>query len=181
MLVRRRVSLVRHALPLVMLLSCVLGLPHPAQCQKSESSQKGKPASSTAKPGNKSAPPTIFDRAKEKDDDADFIVVPAQRTIMVTVTSPAGSPLTTEVTEGKVTTPVRVGFATAIPAGSKVRLRFASSTECGPVYDSTECGRLYELVSVEIRGTIYQTETDQAGYSPSEMRFTLVKRLRIAR
>ncbi len=91
---------------------------------------------------------------------------------MVTVTSPAGSPLTTEVTEGKVTTPVRVGFATAIPAGSKVRLRFASPTECGPVY---------ELVSVEIRGTNYKTETDQVGYSPSEMRFTLSKPLRIAR
>jgi hypothetical protein len=124
---------------------------------------------STEKPKTSS----VLDRAKNKIRDSDFIVVPALQEIRVDPVFPAGSAPTSRVDQGKVVIPVRVGFTTAIPALTKVHLQFTTTSE--------EDGPLYWLTDVEINKKLYKVESDEVPYAPSEMRFTLVKPLRIPR
>ena len=138
-----------------------LGFTFTAQSQQKSSSEKAKTSTS------------VLDRAKDKADDGDFIVIPAMQEIRVDPVFPAGSAPKSIVDQGKVVLPVRVGFRTAIPALTKVHLQFIGTSE--------EDGLLYRLTDVEINKKLYKIESDEAPYAPSEMRFTLTKPLRIPR
>ena len=135
----------------------LLGLSIAVQSQQGSSSEKN-----TEPAGN------VFDRPKNRHDDADFIVVPAGQEINIEVVSPGNSVPTSAITEGKVVVPVRIGFTTAIEALTKVHLRYAGN------------GPFYRLVSLRIGKKVYKTETDLAP-AGLEMRFTLTRPLRIRR
>ena len=83
---------------------------------------------------NRSSSANVFDRSKSLDDDDDFIVVPAGQEIRVEPTSAENSEPASVITYGNVVIPVRVGFATAIEALTRVRIRYAGTTDYGAVY-----------------------------------------------
>ena len=93
---------------------------------------------------------------------------------------PEGTQLTIDISGAKVVVPVRVGFATAIPALSMATVRlFLRGT-------AADSGAIAELTDVTVEGVRYNVVTGQVpvpGPSavPSEVRFTLLKEISIAR
>jgi len=136
-----------------------LGFAFTGQSQQSSSSQNPKPSS-------------VLDRAKNKSNEKNFIIIPVGQEIRVDPVFPDGSSPTSRVDQGKVVTPVPVGFTTAIPALTKVHLLFTGTSDDGAYY---------RLTYVEINKKLYKIESDETPYAPSEMRFTLTKPLRLPR
>jgi hypothetical protein len=105
------------------------------------------------------------DRVAEKADD--LLIVPE------------GTQLKIDISEGKVVVPVRVGFATAIPALSKATVRVSLQGTGDSVY-------IAELVDVTVEGVRYGVQADLVAVPgpqalPSEVTFTLLKPVSIQR
>jgi len=101
---------------------------------------------------------------------AETIVVPVGTEIRVQFTQPSGL---TNMIEGKVAVPVRVGWATAIPADSKVKMNASAD--------------FVELASITVREVEYKVKTNAmplfttAPGSGCELGFVLRERLEVAR
>ena len=111
--------------------------------------------------------------------DSDALVVPKGTQIQTDIsrTSP-GTPATPYEYDGKVEIPVRLGFSTAIPVGSKVAVRITDRH----VDEGLQFAA--ELVAVTVQGKSYKVQTDQMPVDPStakEVTFTLLKPLKISR
>jgi hypothetical protein len=138
--------------------------------QTSNSSQKANPSASTPSRSG------VFDRPQQTS--PDVIVVPAGRQIKVDISEenpPRDVPL--RMFSGKVTVPVRVGWATAIPALTKVTVEVSALYYPVPGR-SVDYQGVAQLTAVMLDGTRYDLHTDQvpmlAG-SASELTFTLLK------
>jgi hypothetical protein len=92
---------------------------------------------------------------------------------------PEGTQLKIDISEGKVVVPVRVGFATAIPALSKATVRVSLQGTGDSVY-------IAELTDVTVEGVRYGVQADLVAVPgpqavPSEVTFTLLKQVSIQR
>jgi hypothetical protein len=111
------------------------------------------------------------DSQPDKKRDSDTLVVPAGTEIRVEFTQPYGG--SADVITGKVVTPVRVGWATAIPALSKVKMNVAAG--------------FVDLASVTVGKVSYKVNTNaielytSATGSDSELGFVLREPVEIAR
>lgn len=118
-------------------------------------------------------------RDHKKGADEDFLVVPKGTRIQTDIakTFPDTPPTPFEY-DGKIEIPVRLGFSTAIPAGSTVGVRIdATYTETGYQYAA-------RLVSVTVDGRDYRIRTDRLPVDLStvkEVAFTLLNDLEISR
>lgn len=112
----------------------------------------------------------VLRSSKPLADKDEVVVVPAGTQIIVEFTQPIGL---SNAIGGKVTVPVRVGWTTAIPAGSKVKLRTNVS--------------VVELRAITIRGVEYKVKTNAmplftaAPGSDSEVGFALTEAFEIPR
>jgi hypothetical protein len=101
---------------------------------------------------------------------SDALVVPAGTEIKVAFVQPVGSP---NFVEGKVAVPVRVGWATPIPATSKVKMRVS--------------GEYVDLASITVGKVSYNVKTNamplftSASGTDCEMSFVLKEPLEIER
>ncbi len=92
---------------------------------------------------------------------------------------PEGTQLMIDISGAKVVVPVRVGFATAIPALSKATVRVSLRSTGDSVY-------IGELTDVTVEGVRYSVVADQVAVSgpeaiPSEVTFTLLRQISIQR
>jgi hypothetical protein len=118
-------------------------------------------------------------RDHKKGDDQDVLVVPKGARIQTDIAkSFPDTPATPFEYNGKVEIPVRLGFTTAIDAGSVVRVRI----------DATYADNGYQcaarLVAVAIDGKTYRLRTDMLPIDPStakEVTFTLLDDVTIER
>jgi hypothetical protein len=110
---------------------------------------KNKPATMPSA-GEPTKPVSVFDRAKRKQ--AEFIIVPA------------GTEIRVDIIEGKVVVPVRVGFATPIPALSPAAVKlnqnfytpvFYNVVAGSPANAAVPYGESAELTSITVRGVNY--------------------------
>ncbi len=114
-----------------------------------------------------------------KDNAPDVIVVPAGTRIQV------------NILDGKVTVPVRIGWATAIPALTKVAVEISVPyyPVYGPYYPASEpyynnlySAQVAQLTAVTLDGTRYDLQTDQIPVmAGSEATFTLLNDLTLKR
>jgi hypothetical protein len=139
--------------------------PTPNSCE-----MKNPPASATYRL-------SVLDVPKQTSPDG--IVVPAGTQIKVDI-SEENPPrdVAPRTFSGKVTIPVRVGWATAIPALTKVTVEVSTLYYPGPGrYYSVDYPQAAQLTAVVLDGTSYDVQTDQvpvlAG-SASEVTFTLL-------
>ncbi len=105
----------------------------------------------------------IFD--SPKDLSPDVIVVPA------------GTKIQVNILDGNVTVPVRVGWATPIPALTKVTVEVSVPYDpaYGPYYDDPYSAEVAQLTAVTLDGTNYDVQTDQVPVLlGSEATFTLL-------
>ena len=117
-------------------------------------------------------------RDRKKSDD-DILVVPKGTRIQTDIAkSFPDTPATPFEYDGKVEIPVRLGFTTAIPAGSRITVRiYATYAETGYQYAA-------KLIAVTVDGTSYRIRTDRLPVEPStvkEVSFTLLDDLNISR
>ena len=133
-----------------------------------------------AVPASRSA----LDRPKEEDD-SDFLIVPAGTKVSVEVPANLEYPATGYA--GRVSVPVRVGFATAIPALSPATVQVVAQNR---PEEARRSGSAYfetvELTQVIVEGVPYALHAKPAvklgtNTSASEATFTLVDPLRIPR
>ena len=92
---------------------------------------------------------------------------------------PEGTQLKIDISEGKVVVPVRVGFATAIPALSKATVRVS-------LQGAGDSVSIAELTDVTVEGVRYGVQADLVAVPgpqalPSEVTFTLLKQVSIQR
>ncbi len=118
-------------------------------------------------------------RDRKKGGDEDILVVPKGTRIQTDIAkSFPDTPPTPFEYYGKVEIPVRLGFTTAIPVGSAVRVQiYATYADTGYQYAA-------RLVSVTVDGIAYRILTDRLPVDPStvkEVTFTLLRDLRISR
>lgn len=160
-----------------------------------EQEPKTSPPSSHEKPGSSARTPypvepegtrSLLDRPSE-DHDSDFLVVPAGTQVSVEFAANLEFPALAYV--GKVAAPVRVGFATAIPALSHAEAQVlarrypAQGSAWGSAYAYFEA---VELSNVTVDGVAYAVRTDRVAKfgtntSASEATFTLTEPLKIHR
>jgi hypothetical protein len=149
-----------------------------ATAPNSESKDKPKEAAAkTPKNGTGATSTTVFDRAKNTDDD--FVIVPAGTEIRITSANSV-----VDSGAGLTTVPVVVEGVSAIPALSKIHVQFASesceSSWINDGYYASTCANIFTLVNVEIRNVVYKTETDGFVYvGVGTMTARLTKPLRI--
>lgn len=121
------------------------------------------------KASSRPATTSIFDR-KDDDPAADFILVPA------------GTQIEVNMMDSNVAMPVRIRFATPIPALSKVALKVFVVDEGYNYYDyAPELGNFATLSSVTIGDVTYPVQSDTVPYATGEQIFTLSEPLRIKR
>ena len=152
-----------------------------ADANTGDASTLASPAAGNSEKTNRSKAETtrssVLDAAKENE--PDVIVVPA------------GTQIQVNIIEGKVTVPVRVGWATAIPALTKVAVEisvpyypvygpyYGGSV---PYYNNLYSAEVAQLTSVTLDGTRYDLQTDQIPVlAGSEAKFTLLKELTLKR
>ncbi len=113
-----------------------------------------------------------------KDNAPDVIVVPAGTRIQV------------NILDGKVTVPVRVGWATPIPALTKVAVEISVPyypvygpyyPASVPYYNNVYSAEVAQLTAVTLDGTRYDLQTDQIPVLGSEATFTLLNDLTLKR
>ncbi|MGO9402393.1 MAG: hypothetical protein ACLPVW_02855 [Terriglobales bacterium] len=120
-------------------------------------------ASKTNPPAAEPSRSPIFD--SPKDLSPDVIVVPA------------GTKIQVNILDGNVTVPVRVGWATPIPALTKVTVEVSVPYDpaYGPYYDDPYSAEVAQLTAVTLDGTNYDLQTDQVPVLlGSEATFTLL-------
>jgi len=173
---------------------------NPSEVQKKDQSKNQSEGQTQDKPGEpsaetKPAPPAkpsaqnprpsrpVTDRANEKV--PDFLIVPAGTEIKVDISEENPDREPEHVLQGKVVAPVRVGFATAIPALSKttvqLSLRYYDAGYLQPGY-----ANVARLTAVTVDGTTYDVESSEIPVGPlpaltSEVSFTLLRALAIKR
>ncbi len=99
-------------------------------------------------------------------------------------TVPAGTQIEVSIKDRKVTWPVRVGFATPIPALSKVVIE--ASEQCYPVAQGSnsrllQCDRQYCLTGVVLDDRTYPVETRSCAVGDGTAKFELAEPLNIER
>lgn len=145
-----------------------------AAVNNGDSSTPVAPAASRSEKTNRSKAETIrssvFDAPKENA--PDVIVIPA------------GTKIQVDIIDGKVTVPVRVGWATPIPALTKVTVEISVPyyPAYGQYYDNPYSAEVAQLTSVTLDGTRYDLQTDQIPVlAGSEATFTLLNDLTLKR
>ncbi len=124
-------------------------------------SAETKPPDSSKTKEKTDAGTNLLDQAKSSE--SDFILVPA------------GTQIKVDRTAGKVAWPVRVGFATPIPALSKVTIE-----DWGQTFDGETYYQILALTSVTVDKVTYKTKAK--GYAAGmEVTFTLEEPLKINR
>jgi len=138
-----------------------------------DSSASATPASGSAEKTNPSAPdtsrPPVMDARKH--------------TSTTVAVIPAGTQIKVNVSDGTVMMPVRVGWATPIPALTKV------TVEVSPVYYPVWGGysanlgyqEVAQLTAVTLHGKHYDLQSDQIPVQPGEVTFTLQKDVKLKR
>ena len=144
-------------------------------------SQPDKPASQP----DKTARP-VADRVKDKA--PDFYIVPAGTEIKVDISEENQQRELEHVVEGKVVAPVRLGFATPIPALSKATVQLSMRYYDTGYGDTPQSAYAYvaQLTSVTVEGASYDVESSEVSVGPmpgmlSEVSFTLQRALAIKR
>lgn len=132
---------------------------------------------------------SVLDHRTDEQDAEDGVVVPEGTEIKIEVPQFPSSPV--EVYAARVVAPVRVGFATAIPALSTATVQVV--TRHYPYQDRSWYGgynmgyfEALEVTQVVVDGVPYDVQSDQVGRawggpSPSELTFKLLKPLLIER
>jgi len=120
---------------------------------------------------------SVFDAPKENA--PDVIVIPA------------GTKIQVDIIDGKVTVPVRVGWATPIPALTKVAVEMSVPyypvygpyyPDSVPYYNNPYSAQVAQLTAVTLDGTRYDLQTDQIPVVlGSEATFTLLADLTLKR
>jgi len=137
-----------------------------------------KPASHTTRP--------VTDRPK--DTTPDFLIVPVGAEIKVDISEENANREPVHIVQGKVTVPVRVGFATAVPALSKatvqITTRYYDTGNEESVQLTYTCSAL--LTAVTVDGTTYDVESSEVSVGPTpgltgEVTFVLQRALAIRR
>ncbi len=132
-------------------------------------------APAASRPGKTSRPEAETNRSSvfdaPKDNSPDVIVIPA------------GTKIQVDILDGKVTVPVRVGWATPIPALTKVAVEISVPyypvygtyyRASVPYYNDLYSAEVAQLTSVTLDGTRYDLQTDQIPVmAGSEATFTL--------
>jgi hypothetical protein len=123
---------------------------------------------------NAQKPLSIFDQPKDGASDA--VIIPAGTIIRVEISTTPDNKL-----EGQVSWPVRVGFATPIPALSKVTVRIVSQGTVWDSFDGSVSSAYYvELTTLTIGDTTYKVQADAAPLTYPETVFTLSAPLNIS-
>jgi hypothetical protein len=132
---------------------------------------------------------SVLDHRTDEQDAEDGLVVPEGTELKIEVPSVPSSPV--DVYAARVVAPVRVGFATAIPALSTATVQVV--TRHYPYQDRSWYGgynmgyfEALEVTQVVVDGVPYDVQTEQVGRpwggpSPSELTFRLLKPLLIER
>jgi hypothetical protein len=102
---------------------------------------------------------------------------------------PAGTELKVDIDQHKITVPIRIGFATAIPALSQVSVEIARSYVSVPDFSTSisyvDYFEFATLTAVTVGGDTYPVQTDSLrllkGAINSELTFTLMAPLKILR
>ena len=118
------------------------------------------------------------------EDDEDKLIVPEGTELKVEI--PSASNFPEGIYAGKVAAPVRIGFATAIPALSVVSVTAALYHSLYDGYYSFGYFEALEVTQVVVDGVPYSVQTDRVGRpsygpGPSEVTFKLLKPLAIQR
>jgi hypothetical protein len=108
---------------------------------------------------------SVYDRPD--DSAADVVVVPA------------GTEIHVNILDGNVALPVRMGFATPIPALSKVTVKLFGVRDYESYWEFSGLSDYASLTSVTIDNVIYPVQTDTIPYFAGEEVFTLVAPLTI--
>ena len=146
-----------------------------------------KPASQPDKPSSqadKTARP-VADRVKDKA--PDFYIVPAGTEIKVDISEENQQRDLEHIVQGKVVAPVRLGFATPIPALSKATVQLSMRYyDTGGDEPQAAYNYVAQLTSVTVDGTSYDVESSEIPVGPmpgmtSEVSFTLQRALAIKR
>jgi hypothetical protein len=127
---------------------------------------------------------SVLDHRIDEDDAEDKLIVPEGTELKVEI--PAVSNFPDGIYTGKVALPVRIDFATAIPALSVVSVKAA---EYHSLYDGDYSFGYFEALEVTqvvVDGVPYSVQTDRVGRpsyaaAPSEVTFKLLKPLAIQR
>jgi len=142
---------------------------------RNNTTANSQPASAENKGGVSARAPatSVFDRPKHSK--PDVIVVPA------------GTELKVDLDEHKTIVPVRVGFATPIPALSQVTVQVTPSYFGGAPYDGAyvDYVEYATVTAVTVAGETYQVQTNSLplmrGGTNSEVTFTLGQPLKVLR
>lgn len=130
----------------------------------------------TSRPEAETTRSSVLDA--RKDNAPDVIVVPAGTRIQV------------NILDGKVTVPVRVGWATPIPALTKVAVEISVPyypvygpyyPASVPYYNNLYSAEVAQLTAVTLDGIRYDLQTDQIPVLGSEATFTLLNDLTLKR
>src|SRR5882724_4599234 len=118
------------------------------------------------------------------EDDEDKLIVPEGTELKVEIPSVSNFP--EGIYAGKVAAPVRIDFATAIPALSAVSVKAALYHSLYDGYYSFGYFEALEVIQVVVDGVPYSVQTDRVGRpsygpGPSEVTFKLLKPLAIQR
>jgi hypothetical protein len=110
---------------------------------------------------------SVYDRPE--DSAADVVVVPA------------GTEIHVNILDGNVALPVRLGFATPIPALSKVTVKLFGVRDYESYWEFSGLSDYASLTSVTIDNATYPVQTDTVPYYAGEEVFTLIAPLTIKR
>jgi len=142
------------------------------------------PAKQAAQANHNSRP--VTDRVKEKA--PDFLIVPAGTEIKVDISEENPDREPEHVLQGKVVAPVRIGFATAIPALSKTAVQLSLRYYDAGYGPGSQPGytNVAQLTAVTVDGTTYDVESNEISVGPTpgltqEVSFTLLRALAIKR
>lgn len=151
----------------------------------SEPAPEPKPPVKQPSQANHNARP-VADRVKEKT--PDFLIVPAGTEIKVDISEENPDREPEHVLQGKVVAPVRIGFATAIPALSVATVQLSLRYYDAGYGPGSQPGatNVAQLTAVTVDGNTYEVESNEISVGPTpaltqEVSFTLLRALAIKR
>jgi len=164
-----------------------------AKKDPAESAEPAKPqppahdATPPAKPATQNAHAARPITDRPKDNTSDFLIVPVGTEIKVDISEENPSEMDHPV-QAKVVVPVRVGFATAIPALSKATVQLSARYYDAGYGTSLQLSHTTaaQVTDITVDGTTYDVESNEIDVGPnpglrSEVTFTLLKALAIQR
>jgi len=153
--------------------------------QSQPPAEEEEPEKKPAKPVPRTSRP-VTDRTK--DTTPDFLIVPVGSEIKVDISEENPDREPVHILQGKVTVPVRIGFATAIPALSKATVQISTQYYDAGNGESVQLtyASTAQLTAVTVDGTSYDVESNEVSVGPApglteEVTFVLTRALAIKR